>query len=200
MQSLQFRRKKGNRMANKVKFGFKNCYYATVTESGDTVTYGTPTALKGAVSMSLSPSGETTEFYADDGIYFSDENNNGYEGTLELALIPDDFAKDCLGIVEDANGVLTESVIKNNKPFALLCEFTGDDKATRFAFYRCMATRPDIASTTKGENIEVATETLNLTIRPRADGVVKNKTGATTDTTTYNGWYSAVYEGVAPSA
>jgi hypothetical protein len=44
-------------MANKVKFGFKNCYYATITEgAGGAITYGTPVALKGAVSMSLSPS------------------------------------------------------------------------------------------------------------------------------------------------
>ena len=51
-------------MANKVKFGFKNCYYATITEgAGGTITYGTPVALKGAVSMSLSPSGETTALY-----------------------------------------------------------------------------------------------------------------------------------------
>ena len=187
-------------MANKVKFGFKNCYYATITENGDTVTYGTPTRLPGAVSMSLSPSGEKTEFYADDGIYFSDENNNGYEGTIEIALIPDGFAKDCLGMVEDSNGVLTESTNKFTKPFALLCEFTGDEKARRYAFYRCMCARPDIASTTMGETKDVQAETLNITIRGRNDGVVKNYTTENTDTSTYNNWYTTVYEGVAPSA
>lgn len=181
-------------MANKVKFGLKNCYYATITDDGQgNITYGTPTALKGAVSMTLSPSGETTEFYADDSLYFSDVNNNGYEGTLELALIPEDFKKDCLGETLDTDGVLVETASTINNPFALLCEFTGDDKARRFVFYRCMASRPDLASQTKGESIEVQTETLNLTIRPNADGQVKAETTETTDTTTYNGWYSAVY-------
>ena len=85
----------------KVKFGFKNCYYATVTENEGVYTYGTPVRLAGAVSMSLDPSGDTTEFYADDTKYFSDENNNGYEGSLELAMIPDSFKKDILGENED---------------------------------------------------------------------------------------------------
>ena len=183
-------------MANKVKFGFKNCYYATITEgAGGTITYGTPVQLRGAVSMSLSPSGETTEFYADDGLYFSQPNNNGYEGTLELALIPEDFKIACLGATKDTNKVLTEDATRPNTPFALLCEFTGDDKARRFVFYHCMATRPDVASTTRGESLEVQTETLNLTIRPNADGVVKAETGDETATATYEGWYSEVYDG-----
>lgn len=181
-------------MANKVKFGFKNCYYATITDDGvGNITYGTPVQLKGAVSMSLSPSGETTEFYADDGLYFSQPNNNGYEGTLELALIPEDFKIACLGATKDTDNVLIEDASKFNSPFALLCEFTGDEKARKFVFYNCMATRPDVASTTKGESLEVQTETLNLTIRANADGIVKAETGDTTTTGVLEGWYSSVY-------
>lgn len=187
-------------MANKVKFGLKNCYYSVITEgNGGSVTYATPVALKGAVSMSLSPSGDTTEFYADDGIYFSDVNNNGYEGTLELALVPDDFKIACLGATQDTNGVLVENSNVANAPFALLCEFTGDEKARRFVFYRCMASRTDVASNTKGESIEVQTETLNLTIRPNGNGVVKAETSETTDTSVYDGWYSAVYDNAGGS-
>ena len=181
-------------MAKKVKFGFKNCYYATVTESGGTYTYGTPVQLKGAVALNLTPSGDNTEFYADDSLYWSDENNNGYEGTLELALVPDDFAIACLGATKDTNNVLTENASNATSPFALLCEFTCDDGATKFAFYNCHATRTDVNGTTKGENKEVQTETLNITIRPRADGLVKVRTTDTTEDTVINGWYSNVYE------
>lgn len=181
-------------MANKVKFGFKKAYYAPISEGANGVeTYGTPVELLGAVSMSLSPSGDTTEFYADDGIYFSDENNNGYEGTLELALIPDDFKIACLGMTKDSNGVISENAVAVNTPFALLCEFTSDEKARRFVFYRCMAARPDVGASTKGESIEVQTETLNLKIRPNSSGAVKAETCADTQTTIYNNWYSTVY-------
>ena len=182
-------------MANKVKFGFKNCYYATISEDAQgVIAYGTPKPLKGAVSMSLSASGDNTEFYADDSLYWSDENNNGYEGTLELALIPLDFAKDCLGYVEDKNKVVSENSTRATSPFALLCEFTADNGAIKYAFYNCNATRPDIAGTTKGENVEPQTETLNITIRPRADGLVLNHTTDETDASTTSGWYSSVYE------
>lgn len=182
----------------KVKFGFKNCYYAPITVGTDgAITYGTPVKLDGAVSMSLSASGDKTEFYADDSLYFSDENNNGYEGDLELALIPDDFAIACLGQTKDKNSVVAENATNATSPFALLCEFTTDNGATKFVFYNCNATRPAINGTTKGENKEVQTETLNLTIRPRPDGLVKNKTTADTPTATVEGWYSAVYTGTA---
>lgn len=181
-------------MAKKVKFGFKNCYYATVTENGGSYTYGTPVKLAGAVALNLSPSGDKTEFYADDSLYWSDENNNGYEGTLELALIPDDFAIACLGATKDTNNVLTENSSNATSPFALLCEFTNDDGNTKFAFYNCHATRTDVNGTTKGENKEVQTETLNITIRPRGDGLVKVKTTDTTTSTVLTNWYSTVYE------
>lgn len=185
-------------MANKVKFGFKNCYYSVITEgTGGTITYGTPKRLAGARSMSLSASGDKVEFYADDSLYWSDENNNGYEGTLELALIPEDFAKDCLGQTLDTNNVLSENASNATAPFALLCEFTADDGAIKYAFYNCSATRPDIAGETKGETKEPQTETLNITIRPRADGLVLNHTTATTPSATTDAWYSAVYEGNA---
>jgi len=186
-------------MANKVKFGFKNCYYAPITVgTNGAITYDTPVALRGAVSMSLSASGDNTEFYADDSLYWSDENNNGYEGDLELALIPEDFAVACLGYTKDTNNVVSEKATGATSPFALLCEFTGDEGATKFAFYNCYATRPDLSATTKGENKEVQTETLNLTIRPRAtDGLVKNYTTSETPSATLDSWYTAVYEPTA---
>jgi hypothetical protein len=68
------------------------------------------------------------------------------------------------------------------------------EKARKFVFYNCMASRPDLASTTKGASIEVQSETLNLTIRPNADGVVKAETSETTTTGVVEGWYNAVYQ------
>lgn len=80
---------------NKVKFGLKNCHYAlvTISESG-TVTFGTPVAMPGAVSLSLDAEGENEPFYADDSVYYMVSDNNGYSGDLELALIPESFLTD----------------------------------------------------------------------------------------------------------
>ena len=96
---------------NKVKFGLRNVVYAKMTynEEENIYTYATPVSIPGAVNLSLSPSGDSNDFYADDIIYFADSNNNGYEGDLEIAIIPDSFKKDILGETEDANKVLFEN-------------------------------------------------------------------------------------------
>ena len=183
-------------MANKVRYGLKNVHYATVTFASDgTPTFGTPVEIPGAVSMSLTKQGDTYTFYADDGSYFELGDNASYEGDLEIALIPEGFRTAALGEALDAKNVLFENSNPTKGHFALLFEFTGDDKAIRHVLYNCTASENTIAGQTKGENIEVQTETLTITAKPLPNaGPVKARTGGTTDSTTYNGWYSAVYQ------
>ena len=85
---------------NKVKFGLSKAYYAIFDETAGT--YGTPVALPGAVSLSLEQQGETSTFRADNIDYWTSVSNNGYEGDLELALIPDSFLTDVMGEATDA--------------------------------------------------------------------------------------------------
>ena len=56
---------------NKVRYGLKNVHYAalTSTENG-TVSYGTPVAWPGAVSIKFSAQGSQEPFYADDIKYY----------------------------------------------------------------------------------------------------------------------------------
>ena len=130
--------------ANKVKFNLKNTHYALLTIGEDgTPTFGTPVPMPGSVSISLEANGEPENFYADGGVYYVINNNCGYDGDLELALIPESFRTD----------VLKETL---------------DSK-------------------------EVQTEKLSLKAVPLANGMVKAKTGNTTDATTYADWYKAVY-------
>lgn len=183
-------------MANKVRYGLKNVHYATVTFASDgTPTFGTPVAIPGAVSASLTKQGDTYTFYADDGSYFELGDNASYEGDLVIALIPDSFRTACLGEALDAKNVLFENSNPTKGHFALLFEFTGDENAIRHVLYNCTASENTIEGQTKGENVEVQTDTLTISAKPLPNGgAVKARTGATTDATTYNGWYSAVYE------
>ena len=180
---------------NKVKYNLKNVHAAkmTVTEQG-AFTYATPQAIPGAVSISLDAEGESNPFYADGIVYFRSNTNNGYSGDLEIALIPEWFRTDILKETLDANGVLVErSDIAETEKFALLFEFDGDVNAIRHVLYNCSASRPSIESETREETIEPGTEKLSLTADPRADGLVKSRTGDTTSAETYNNWYQAVY-------
>lgn len=179
---------------NKVRYGLKNCYYAKATFDEDgNVTYDTPVRLPGAVSLSLDPEGEVENFYADDIVYVVLNNNAGYEGNLELALIPEEFLKDILGEEEDTNGVLLENANTTFERFALLFEFTGDQHAIRHVFYCCSASRPSQEGETKEDEKEVQTEELSIIASPLANGYVKTKTTVNTSKAIYDAWYDAVY-------
>ena len=185
-------------MSNKVKYNLKNVHAAKLTESVvegvTTYSYATPQAIPGAVSITLDAEGDSSPFYADGIVYFRSYANNGYSGDLEIALIPEWFRTEILKEVLDTNGVLVEKADNTESvKFALLFEFDGDERAIRHVMYNCSASRPSIESSTKEETIEPGTETLSLTADPREDGLVKSRTGDTTDATTYANWYSTVY-------
>ena len=179
---------------NKVKYNLKNAHYALLTIGEDgSVSYGNPTAIPGSVSISLDANGEPENFYADGIAYYVINNNMGYEGDLELALIPESFRTEVLMEELDDNGVLIENAQVELVSFALLFEFDGDKKHIRHVLYNCAASRPGIEGKTNEDSREVQTETLTIKATPLASGIVKAKTGNTTDTTVYNDWYKAVY-------
>lgn len=182
---------------NKVTFGLKNAHYAVITEGeAGEITYGTPVRIPGAVEISLDPRGDMSEFYADDILYYSAANNQGYDGTLNIANIPEQFAVDCLGEVKDETDmVLTEKSNLVGKNFALLFEFEGDVKATRHVLYNCSANRPTISSSTKTNTKEPNINELTFVSSPReTDLAVKTKTTTTTPSNVYDNWYKKVYE------
>lgn len=180
----------------KVKFGISNCHYAVITETDNSITYGTPVALKGAVSFSADPEGETSPFYADNIVYYQSVSNQGYSGDLELAQISDAFAKDVLGQIEDSNGALIESANDTNKKFALMFQIETDEKARRVVYYYCTAQRPSSEANTKEDTIEPQTDTLNITMSARkTDQAVKCVLPLTDDNVeAYNSFFTQVYE------
>lgn len=182
-------------MANKVKYNLKNVHYAKLTLASDgTASYGAVKAWPGAVSLSLEAQGEITPFYADGIVYYQINNNNGYQGDFESALVPEEFKTLIMGETVDANGVMVES--KNAKPaeFALMFEFDGDVNSRRHVLYRCTATRPAVAGQTTEDSATPQTETVALSAVSLPSGLVKASTSETTSSGTYNGWYNAVYQ------
>jgi phi13 family phage major tail protein len=155
--------------ANKVKFGIEATHVAFFDET--TATEGSPTwdvpqAIKGAVSLTMNPEGDTNDFYADNTKYFTSTTNNGYTGTLELANVPDDVLAEMLGMTVDDNGMLVESSEDKQKEFALMGEIKGDAKNRRFVYYRCKAARPSQDSATSDTGETPDTDSLELTVLP----------------------------------
>ena len=135
---------------NKVKFGLNKVHYAKILSFDDECvpTFAEPVRIPGAVSLSIDAEGEASNFYADDGVYYVLNNNSGYTGDLEIALVPLDFATDILGEQLDKNGVLTENNTAEVSQFALLFEFSGDKNKIRHCLICCSASRPATESST----------------------------------------------------
>lgn len=185
---------------NKVKFGLSNCHVAPFTIGLDgTYTYSTPIALEGAVNLSLSPAGDTNDFFADNVIYFSSTANQGYEGDLELALIPDEIRTAILGENVDANGAYVENADDKFSGFAFGFQINGDQTNRKYWYYNCSLTRPTTQSATTETTITPNTDTLSIKAMPRlSDHAVRVFMEPTEDNTAaYNGFFSAVYEETA---
>ena len=179
-------------MANKVKYNLKNVHYAVATTGG----YSTPVPIPGAVNLTLDPQGDDYIFYADGMRYFEYHTNNGYSGSLEMALIPEDFKTAILGEYSTGGKVfeLDDVQVVN---FALGFQIDGDTKDNLFWFYNCSASRPTVAGQTKEESIEVNTETLNISNSPDPRITINSKhptkvKNADASTTTSGAWFSAV--------
>lgn len=195
----------------KVLYGLSNVHYAKLSESVDPVTgvittsFGTVKAWPGAVNLTLDPSGNPIIFSADNSAYYTISNNQGYEGSLETAMIPEDVRVDVVGNKVDKNGFIVESDKDEIDYFALMFEINTDVNPTRYIFYKVsLSQRPSVASKTVdvSGDLEIGTETVNLKAMPMASFVeingiqchlVKAFTGKDVDATAYNNFYSQVY-------
>lgn len=185
-------------MANKVKYGLCDVHISKITVNNDgTFTYGTPFAIPGAVSLTLDASGDEANFAADNNArYFTSYANNGYSGSLEMALYTEKFRTDILGETLDSNGALIEDASITPSGFALGFRIDGDDTNTKFWYYNCMAQRPSVAGNTTEDSITPQTESMNLTVsqRPSDNKVRVMMTESNSNTAAYGTFFDNVYE------
>lgn len=180
----------------KITYGICNLHYAkkTIGEDG-AVTFGTPAPIPGASEMSLDPVGDTTPVYADNIKYVVVQSNQGYDGTVSVYGIPEDFCTDILGMTKDGNGVLIENSGDAQAEFALLGEFESETaEKKRWALYNCSAGRTAFAGKTKEEGVEAQAFEIPVTASP-LDGTENVKatiTGTDTDAT-FKDWFKTVY-------
>lgn len=184
---------------NKVRLNVKNVHYAVLTETISqgvhTYSFATPVAMPGCVALNLPKVGSREDFYADGTVYYTAYSNQGYEGDLELARVPDSFFKDVFGDNLDATSkILTENANVEPKRFALLFQEDGDQNARCAVLYNCTAERPPEGANTSTETKTPQTQTMSIRVVPLADGTVKRTTTADTPAATVSGWFASVYQ------
>lgn len=177
-------------MANKITYGLSNVAVWPISSTSDAgvPSYGSKITIPGAVEMSLDAEGSSDPFYADDVVYYQGVSNNGYIGSITFADIPAAFNQTIMGETVDANGAIVENANAQPKEFAIAFEFKGDVSKRRHVFYRCKATRPSVASSTKEDSITPNTQELSFSALPRLDnGTVKARCEETD--AAYASWY-----------
>lgn len=179
---------------DKVKFGIKNVHIFPIESMVNGIpTYGNVVNVPGAVSFSMGAQGQINKFYADNIVYYQSSANNGYEGDLTLALIPEEFYEKIYGQVPDANGVMTENAAVEAKAFAMTFEEDGDQTGTKFVLYNCTATRPTKELNTIEDNKTPVTQALTVSAAPLQNGDVMAMTTSTTPEAVKNNWHNEVY-------
>lgn len=186
-------------MANKVRFGLNKVHYAVLTEGKDssgnpTYTYGTPVRIPGAVSLDIDAESEATEFWGDDIKYYAQYNNNGYSGSLEVAMIPESMWTDVFGMTKDSNGVFVEKSTDTQKDIALLYQISGDANSEGYLLYKCSLGKPSQGGETMEGSRDPQTYTVDITAVARDDGKVFAHTGSES-TAKLATWFDSVYEG-----
>ena len=177
----------------KVKFGVSELHYAVKSASG----YGTPVAIPGTVTITLTPAGSTAVFYADNIKYFTSVSNQGYTGSIEVAILPDKFYEDVFGVTTDTNKVSAELANVQPKQVALLFqEETDEGTPTYYALYNVTMSRPEHTFATTEEGIEVKTVTAEFESAASDDHCTLRWTHDDTPKETLDGWYTTVYAGV----
>lgn len=187
----------------KIKYGISNVYYAIATIAADgSATFGSPVAIPGARSLSLTANGEMIKYYADNIEWWASAANNGYSGSIAFAYLPDGVREALLNEKRDAKDILIEDPNAQAVHFALLGQFENDSKNRRFVFYNCIASRPDENGTTKEENISPEETSIPIevgTIYNDDLNIYTTKAATTEDTLTadYEAWFTTVYQAAA---
>lgn len=185
---------------NKVTFGLQDVHWAEVTKEGDdgALTYGTVERLRGAAELTLEPQGDSGSYKADNINFYTTESNDGYEGTLKLALLTQEFLTRVLGETIDAQSkVISEIASSEKKNFALMFRFEGDKKETLHVLYYCYASRPTVTSKTKsGSDINEVELKFKASPRP-LDKIVRRRTTEDTPEDVQKTWFAKVYEPAA---
>lgn len=187
---------------NKYRFDVKNCHYCPGTLNDDgTITYDDVVKpAYGLMSMDIGPEGDTSKIRADGHDYIVIVSNNGYSGSLNFVMVPDEFKIDCLAEkTDEKTGMQYEDADADPVPFALMGEFKGDKEGIRWIFFNCTASRIKQAGDNKDNQKEPDTEELSVTVSPmpiEIDGeemnIVRAAITKSMNENTYNAWFKKV--------
>ena len=156
---------------NLVKYGICKVHVHPITAidnsktDGTGYTYAAAFELPGARSINLPNNFASQIVWADNRKYKVLKKNHGYNGSLDVVDLVEQFYTDIVG---EVNGV--ENADARIKDFGLSFEFDGDENAARVFLYHCALTqKPGVMHNTVTENLDPDMDTVNIEVLPRSD-------------------------------
>lgn len=151
--------------SNKVRFGLSNVWVGTYTvDDKGTVTMGVPMHQRGAVKMSIEPSTNQDDFFADNIKYYSKYTFSGFTGSLETAKYDTTFKTQFLGYKELTGGGIAKisNAVKPN--VYIMFEANGDVKKRRGILFNVALGEITQEYATTEDKTDVATESIDITV------------------------------------
>lgn len=179
--------------------GLKNFHYAVLTDDvlDGTTTYSVPKRLGAAISLTETPTTNSSTLYADNGPSETATANGPTTAEIGVKDLTPEVRADLLGQTINADGVLVQSRGDKAPYVALGFQMTGESENDAFIWlYKGKFSRPTTSGTTKGESVEFATPTISATFIGRDSdekekvSVVQSETNAAITAA----WFTKVYE------
>lgn len=147
-----------------LKIGIKNLMFA-FEKDGEPGVYDEWFPEEGITELSFEYTGDTTNFFADDKVYWVVDSASGKTYTLSLAALSERFQEEGLGRhIDEETGIMEETDGDTYKKFAMAYEITTTGgTGIKHIDYGCLASKPTSTATTKGESAEVQTEQITIT-------------------------------------
>lgn len=180
-------------VVNTVEFGADKLHFAEYDDSNNT--YKNIERIKGLVTIKLKSKSNDLKLHADDGVYFTLVNNNGYEGELEIYNFDNEFKINYLGYKKDGNGVLVEPAVFFPKTYALLFKIQGDKKDRHTTLYNVTFSKTDTTHKTVDDKIDVEALKIEFKATPIEFSNFEGKVvqASSTNPTRTAKWFTKVY-------
>lgn len=183
-------------MSKKVMFNIKKAQAFPITSLGTNgvPTYGTTKLMMpGMVSISLDVEGSSEPFYADGIVYYTASASTSYTGTIENALLQDEFLTTIFKYFKDSNDNLVETD-ETPQEFGMQFAVDSDDGEVYFTLFRVSAQRPNHNFQTKEDSANINPQSFDITIMPitMADGTNVIKSYAEKDARNYATYFNSI--------
>lgn len=163
-------------MEKKIIYGNDNFGYALIDTSKETPKFSAPVMLPGMISSKIEVEESSTKIAADNTTFAIIAGAKVRSAEATVTYIPEQYYTECLGYVENANGMITDTGKKKAHCFFFtsteMDAVTGEETQTLHYIYDVTASEPALETSTAEDEVEAAE--LTITYESKKSDFVKD--------------------------